>query len=336
MATATGTKGKPARQAGAKTPADRANTDRSKREEIEQKVADRIIEMLDQGNLPPWEKSWANSNAGQPKNAISKKPYRGINHWLTIIAQEMMGYGDNRWLTYPQAQSKGGYVRKGESGIQIHFRSTWVPRDRGETPPASDAGESEQEKQPRKIWIWKTYKVFNVEQTEGCDLETLEEATPKVHDPVAEAERIIAEMPNRPEITQYETANHAPYYEPGTDSIMVPAQGRYEQIEDWYNTVFHELVHSTGHRSRLGRCEDEKGNVWSTHIHDYGREELVAGMGSSMLGQLAGTGTLTVERNAAYMKDWRDKIAGDKGMVLNAATQAQKAVDYICRDVEQR
>ena len=77
---------------------------KNSRQQIEEAVADRIIELLDQGKLPPWEKDWQDSPHGFPVNAISMKPYRGINRWMTLLTQKIMGYTDPRWLTYRQAE----------------------------------------------------------------------------------------------------------------------------------------------------------------------------------------------------------------------------------------
>ena len=108
--------------------------------------------------------------------------------------------------------------------------------------------------------------------------------------------------------------------------MAVPTKERYDRVEDWYNTIFHELVHSTGHNSRLNRFTNEHP---SSALHAYGCEELIAGMGSAMLGELAGTGHLVIERDAAYISSWRDTIKADRTIVLEAANQAQKATDHI-------
>ena len=91
------------------------------RQRVEEEIADRIIELLDKGELPPWEKGWRNSQSGDPVNTLTMKPYRGINRWLTLITQQSMGYDDPRWLTYRQADGLGGHVRKGEKSTTVIF-----------------------------------------------------------------------------------------------------------------------------------------------------------------------------------------------------------------------
>ena len=305
------------------------------KERIATQVADRIIELLDSGELPPWDKGWHNSSAGQPRNATSNRTYRGINLWLTLIAQRMGGYEDPRWLTLKQANSLGGSIVKGEQGTEIHLHKPWVPKSAKKTDAFQEPLDTDTENRPpepekpkrQRLWVWRTYRVFNVEQTTGCNIAPLEiDLEDRSHDPLEEAEAIISAMPNPPRIRYYQMRNHPPHYIPAKDLVEVPTKERYDRIEDWYNTTFHELVHSTGHTSRLSRFQD---NVPAQDMHNYGREELVAGMGSAMLGELAGTGHLVIERDASYIKHWRDAIAADKSIVLDAATLAQKAVDYI-------
>ena len=117
-----------------------------------------------------------------------------------------------------------------------------------------------------------------------------------------------------------------PHYTPRVDVVRVPEMGRYRSVEGYYNTVFHELVHATGHPKRLHRFELDAN---AHDLHAYGREELIAGMGSAMLSAHAGTGAAVLERDAAYIRSWRDTIQADKPMVIRAATLAQRATDLI-------
>ena len=310
----------------------------------EQVVADRILELLDQGELPPWEKGWASSKMGFPQNAVSKKPYRGINLWMTVLTQMVHGYQDPRWLTYRQANALGGHIRKGEKSTTVVFWKIlregekkedgveYIPNPETRVGNGADKGRpeisgeaSEGPDRRKKFPVCRAYHVFNIEQTEGCELEELEKP-PAFTDPIQEAEAIIAGMPNPPAFETYNVANHPPHYSPAKDVIRVPERGRYDMVERYYNTIFHELTHSTGHESRLGR----KGITNTQGMsHDYGVEELVAAMGSAMLSNQAGIEEETVESDAAYIRHWRDAIAADKSIVMTAAQQAQKAVDYI-------
>ena len=123
-----------------------------------------------------------------------------------------------------------------------------------------------------------------------------------------------------------------PTTSPHGDIVRVPSMTRYRDPEYYYNTMFHELTHATGHPKRLNRFVLEAGGG----LHAYGQEELVAGMGAAMLGGHAGIGTRVLELDASYIQNWRDTIKGDKSMVLRAASLAQRAVDFILDEAAQQ
>ncbi len=77
-------------------------------------ITDRILAALDEGTIP-WHKPW--TCGGIPRNLVTRKPYRGLNVFLTI----MQGYASPYWLTFKQAREKGGQVRKGEKGTPIIY-----------------------------------------------------------------------------------------------------------------------------------------------------------------------------------------------------------------------
>ena len=312
----------------------------SSRQRVEEEIADRIIELLDQGELPPWEKGWRNSKSGDPVNALTMKPYRGINRWLTLITQQSMGYDDPRWLTYRQAEGLGGHVRKGEKSTSIIFWKQVSFRQREDGDEAQNQahgnnqakqanannGSPPDESRTRTYPMLRSYRVFNLEQTQDCKVKPLATAETTGHDPIELAEAIIAGMPNPPEMEFYENANYVPHYQPATDVIRVPKMDRYLNLEDYYNTVFHELTHATGHSKRLDRFSLDAN---ADDLHAYGREELTAAMGSAMLAAHAGIEAELVERDASYIRHWRDTINADKPMIIRSATLAQRAVDLI-------
>ena len=289
---------------------------------IEEEAADRILELLDRGELPPWEKQWRDSPMAKPMNAISMKPYRGVNRWLTLMTQELMQYKDPRWLTFKQAQDLGGTVLKGETGTHVTFWKRIARRKR-------DGGEDEEK--DNTFPILRTYTVFNLGQTEACRVKPLPEPELKPGTPIDRAEEIIRDMPNPPSIEHYQHSNQAPHYVPGEDLVRVPNMERYNDPEFYYNTIFHELTHATGHPRRLNRFGEDANRG---DLHKYGREELVAAMGAAMLGAHAQIGTRILELDASYIQNWRDTIAGDKPMVIRAATLAQKAVDHILMELQ--
>ena len=271
-------------------------------------VTDAILEAMERDGLPPWRKAWNGANAGIPTNAVSKKAYRGINILL------LMGhdYTDNRWVSFKQAQELGGSVRKGEKSTIITF---WkITKEERE----NDSGEMVTKTFP----LLRYYRVFNVEQCDGLKLKAV---TVVEHDPIPEAEAVVAGMPNPPSIDH--KGGDKAFYSPTMDSISLPAKCSFGKVEEYYSTKFHEMGHSTGHKSRNNR----KGVCQISHFGDdnYSQEELVAEFCAAFLCAETGIIPATLENSAAYIKSWKSVLKADKKMVVFAASQGQKAADYI-------
>ena len=105
---------------------------------VQEMVADRIIKLLDRGELPPWEKSEPDSENPAPINGARLQPYRGINRWLALMTREEMGYQDPRWLTPKQAEQLGGGIREGEVDTKFVFWSRVTRESRGESRAGGD------------------------------------------------------------------------------------------------------------------------------------------------------------------------------------------------------
>jgi len=264
-------------------------------------VTERILAELEKGQVP-WRKPWRTL---PPANLISKKPYRGINMFLLALA----GYGSQYWLTYRQAQALGGNVRKGAHGTKIVF---WK-FDKYETETAD--GEAEE----RTSAFLRYYTVFNLEQTEG--LKALLALPPAR--PIESAEVIVEGMPNAPAFEQGFRAS----YTPSHDTVTMPSRTAFESQAEYYSTLFHELTHSTGHGKRLARDGFDRPQMFVSE--SYSREELIAEMGSAMLCGVAGIEQATVANSVAYLKSWIARLKSDSRLVVQAASAAQKAADYI-------
>ena len=165
--------------------------------------------------------------------------------------------------------------------------------------------------------------MFNLSQTERIDLpeSVLHEA--RTNDPIEECERVVAGMPRRPEIEQSDRA----WYAPGRDVVGMPSIGLFSSSAEYYSTLFHELTHSTGHTSRVGREGVE--HLQSFGSESYSREELVAEVGAAMLCGVTGIANRTIENSAAYLRGWIDRLKSDARLVVVAASSAQKAADFI-------
>ena len=263
-------------------------------------ITGQILAELERGQVP-WRKPWGTL---PPANLITKKPYRGINVFLLAFA----GYGSQYWLTFNQAKQLGGNVRRGEHGTKIVF---WK-FDSYET-------EVDGEVEERKFAFLRYYVVFNLEQTEG--LKALLDLPPAF--PIESAESIVREMPNPPAFEQ----DFRAAYIPSRDTITMPSRTAFDSQEEFYNTLFHELTHATGHAKRLAREGFDTPQQFGSE--SYSKEELIAEMGSAMLCGVAGIEQKTLANSAAYLKSWIAKLRADSKLVITAASAAQKAADYI-------
>ena len=265
-------------------------------------VTESIIKQLESG-VAPWRKPWRTE---PPANIVSKKEYRGIN--IFLLASQ--GYGSRYWVTYRQAQTLGGQVKKGQYGSKVVF---WkIDEYRKEN---KETGETEN----RKSILLRYYNVFNLEQCDGIK-------SPEPHrviQPIEQCEHIASSMPNPPSFEQDSRA----FYRPSTDTVGMPARSAFDSAEKYCSTLYHELIHSTGHPSRVAREGIMEHNPFGSE--DYSKEELVAEMGAAMLCGVAGIESRTLDNSAAYLQSWIDRLRSDSRLIVSAASQAQKAADYI-------
>lgn len=274
-------------------------------------VTQTILDALEQG-VVPWRKPWRSFNS-LPVNAISNRPYRGVNAFLLGITP----YTDHRWLTFRQVTDQGGKVRKGEKASLAVFWKLWEPND-------SDANEDEREKQ-RRVPILRHYHLFNAEQCEGLSLPDLyQPAEAERHQRIQRAEQIIADMPNPPTIAE---GGNSAWYRPSTDHVQVPKLEAFTSPDAFYATLFHELGHATGHESRLNRKAVTGAIQFGSG--DYSQEELVAELTSAFLCAKAGLNNSLLSDSASYIDGWLDVLNNDRKAVVYAAAQAQKAADHI-------
>jgi antirestriction protein ArdC len=264
-------------------------------------VTEQILKQLESG-VAPWQRPWKTQ---VPKNLASGRGYRGINVFLLSSS----GYGSPYWLTYKQATERGGHVRKGEHGTKVVF---WKIGTR-------DVENADGETNEKTSVLLRYYTVFNVEQCEGIAAPDAE----RVVNPIEECDRIVRQMPNPPPMEQDGRA----WYRPSTDTVGMPSRNAFNSAEEFYSTLFHELTHSTGHTKRIGRDGIEKLNTFGSE--SYSKEELIAEMGAAMLCGVAGIERITLSNSAAYLRSWIDVLKSDSRMVVSAASQAQKAADYI-------
>lgn len=267
-------------------------------------VTAEILKQLESGNVP-WRRPW---NTAPPCNLVSQKEYRGINTFMLSAS----GFPSRYWLTYAQAVKLGGHVKKGEHGSIVVFWNIGEEKINPKTGKLS------------KPFLLRYYKVFNLAQTEGIAHKLgIAEASAKPVPDIAACESLVTAMPNAPQIIGSDRA----WYRPSTDQVGMPSKSLFVSSEAYYSTIFHELVHSTGSASRVGRDGIEQLNTFGSE--SYSKEELIAEMGSAMLCGVTGIAPAVIENSAAYLRSWISALKGDSKLLVTAASQAQKAADYI-------
>lgn len=286
-------------------------------DQIYQEVTDRIIEALEQG-VVPWKRPWTSAGVAH-MNLKTKTEYRGINPFLLDFEASMQGYEHPYWLTYKQAAELGGQVRKGEKSTMVVF---WKVLKIDKVVDGKPVKNKDGEIVKSRVPLLRYYNVFNVAQVDGIEdkIPVLEEGAE--FDPINEAQALIDNMPKRPKLRHH---GDRAFYSPFADAVTLPAQEQFHSPEHYYCTAYHELVHSTGHESRLHRVKN-----WERFGSDpYAKEELVAEMGAAMLSGIAGIDMPLVDHNAAYIASWSKRFKEDPKLLVQAASKAQQAADFI-------
>lgn len=280
-----------------------------------------------------WFKPWKNANGliETPINRTSGKPYHGMNVFFLNAHMDFYGYESNEWLTYKQAQGLGGQVRKGEKSVQVYFWkvgvvSTQSNKYYNSESDALKAGEPKDKL--KKTFTLRTYRVFNITQCD--DIEPRNKPEPKPSNtntfkPIEKAEEIVVGWENCPTIRH--KGNRA-FYMPSMDFVQMPKPEQFVDADSYYKTLFHELVHSTGHESRLSRKGVTSCDGFGSEV--YSMEELVAESGSMVLSEICGLQPKHADNSVAYIKGWTKRIKETPAKaIVSALTQSSKAVEYI-------
>ena len=283
--------------------------------DIYQEVTDSIIAKLEEG-VAPWAKSWSGGGFTLPRRSTGQH-YQGINVLLLLST----GQTGEHWFTYSQAAELCGMkkdaegkwiweddkgVREGEKGTQVVFFKQLKIEDKA-------TGED------KTIPLIRSYKVFNQNQIDGL---------PARFDP-APVEAINPDE-RRPSIEAYIAATGAKITHGGDRAFYAPVEDRtqlplWESFQDgiaYYGTALHELIHWTGHKTRLDRLAKRDSTAYAT-------EELCAELGACYLGASLGIETEVREDHVSYLQGWLSILKSDKKAIFKASTAAQKACDYL-------
>ena len=269
-------------------------------------ITDRIIAALEQGTIP-WHKPWTGGNSGCISYSTGKA-YSLLNHIL-------LGGISGEYATFRQIQQQGGHVRRGEKAHMVVFWKFLKVVD-------------EETQEEKEVPYLKYINVFNVAtQCEGISPRWAVSNNPKFNlafDTAADS--IVNDYINRSGVHLTVTESDRAFYRPSTDEVVVPQISQYQQIAEYYSTLFHELTHSTGHHSRLNRIADTA----AFGSHEYSKEELVAELGASFLVNHCGLETTSSFNNSAgYIQGWLKALKDDKKLIISAAGAAEKAVSLI-------
>lgn len=278
-------------------------------------VTGEITRLLEQGVMP-WRAPWDSARAlaatpGLPLR-FTGQPYRGANVVLLWAAQISHRYPKRTWLSFRQALQLGGHVRKGEKATPVVFYGQAKAKDDFSSPAA---GEHDAERTYRFL---KLFYVFNIQQIDGLASHIGVETAPMQREP-SRVEQWLARAGAHVRI-----GGASAFYSPATDAIHAPPVEAFLSEEHFAATLLHEGVHFTGAKSRLDRLSD-----YFTDRTECAREELVAEIGSAILGAMIGLRPDHLEDHAAYMADWLKLLRDEPKAFLAAAAKAQQAIDWL-------
>jgi len=286
----------------------------NKHHDYVRETADRLILQLKKGTTP-WQKPWTGSTTAFPINAVTKKPYRGMN----VVNLMSYGYSDPRWMTYKQAENLSAQVRKGEKSQAIEF---WqfdeevAMKDAQGRPLYDEKGSIKKQKvvlaQPRVFFA----RVFHASQIDNLPEY---EAEPLTWDPIERADNLLKISGAHLYHSQADRA----FYSFKEDCIHLPNKSNFADATRYYATILHELGHWTGHVSRLNR---DLAHPFGSQ--GYAKEELRAEIASLMLASTLGI-PHDSEQHAAYVGSWVRILEETPLEIFRACSDAQKIQDFI-------
>lgn len=279
--------------------------------DVFQIVTDKILTLLQMGEIP-WNRPWCTVGGGA-FNRVSGKSYSLLN--------QMMLSHSGEYATFGQWKKLGGKIRKGEKSEIVVFWK-WPEPEEAE----KESGETDGQDPKRKGPVLRFYRVFHISQVDG--VAPLE---PQIklygHDPIEQAEMLVHGYVTRERIRMEDEMSDTAYYSPAQDVIHIPSLRQYEFPEEYYSTALHEIVHSTGHVKRLNRPGLHNAAFGS---RTYSKEELIAEIGCACIMNHLGIETdHSIRNSAGYVQGWLSALQNDKRLVVYAAGQAEKAVNYI-------
>lgn len=272
--------------------------------DIYAEVTSRIIDEMEKGVIP-WKKPWIAS--GKCVSHATGKPY-------SLLNQMFLGR-PGEYVTFNQCQQAGGRIKKGAKAQMVVFWK-WIEQEDEET------GEK------KEVPFLRYFNVFHIDECESLTAKYVQPlpALPEDLPETKIAEDVIYEYLSREGVKLAHEQGDRAFYRPSTDEVVLPIRKQFTSVAEYFSTAFHELVHSTGHKSRLDRLE--KTAFFGTEA--YSKEELIAEIGAAALVNHSGLETAhTLKNSAAYIQNWLTVLKNDKRFIVSAAGKAEKAVHLI-------
>ena len=264
---------------------------------------------------PEWTQPWAES---MPVNALTKKPYRGINALNLSLAQKPR----SEWGTVKQWKRLGTHPKLGEDAniVLTHF-------------PVKAHGFNEEsgEHFQYTLYIERCFDVYCADQVELKGPFFKRTVTYRLQN-----RKKMDAFIKRKKVTIIHGGDSA-CYDFLADKVYMPrpedffSTGTGQSKDYYYSTLMHELVHWTGHYSRQNRLHHHltctpNGEEFREH---YAFEELVAEMGSAILSAYFGLSKGVRKDHINYLAIWMQHVKDDPEVLLKATALAQKACDSL-------
>lgn len=324
-----------------------------------QKFSDMLIARMEQMKESKWKKGWTDGRTAQfglPQNLVGR-PYTGSNAFLCQIHTTMEHYRMPVYLTIKQIRDVGGMIKKGEHSIPIFKWDLRIKDKDGKKLSESDYRNMTKEEQAEctvRPYL-KVYNEWNIDQT------NLEEVNKEKYDAILK--RFKSE-PIKDEVgmykneafdnllkeqswvcpIEYEKFNESAFYSPKRDQIVVPSKKQFNISNtpedvfkdgmEFYGTTIHEMAHSTGHESRLGRDGIVKIDQFGSD--QYAKEELVAELTSALIGNAMGFDSRIRENNIAYLQNWIGSLKKDPKFLKSVMSDVNKSSKMVLEHIDEQ
>ena len=276
--------------------------------DMAKEVTNRVIALLESGVIP-WEKPWVGSNGAWSR--ATGKNYSLINQFLLPAGE---------YATITQINADGGRVNKGAKAKQV-----WMFYYKCIEETDEETGEVTRKFLPRQRYE----RVFNIAEDTTLEVKYPREIEASGVEPLEALENVRRDYVTRCGVDYRELLGSSAYYNPSMDLVVVPEKSQFNEVAEFYSTVFHELGHSTGHSSRLKRFEDNDVSACFGSA-DYSREELVAELTAcAVLSNMGVETSSSFRNNTAYIQSWVNALKNDTKAIIKASAKAEAAYNLI-------